>query len=511
MKTEIQKWRAILDGGNSFIDGFLQPYSTRESAEDFAFRKSVTVNPAFAAGAIEDIKNAIFQRTTEIRRTSGCKTYDNAIAGLNGGVNGRGTSMNSFIGNEILIELVGMGRVGVLLSMEDAEGLSAEEASNIRPILTVYKYESILEYNYDSYGELEYVKIAQSKPLRDENGVVTGYEDIEVLMTRDKYIYPDRVDENKLGKVPFVLLELNHGLLRDIAQYQIALLNISSSDINYVISSNFPLYTEQKNSAVDIEDFLKGGKKETEMGVKHGRTYPIGTERPGFIHPSPEPLLASIEKQSQLKEELRQIVSLSLSTMRAKMESADSKRQDLEGLESGLASIGAILEAFERQIAVLWSLLEGSNEIAQIFYPERYEVKDIDKTFTRVAKSFEIAEKIPSKTGQKELIKRAVDLLLSSVVNDKVLNDIFNEIDESQFVIINPKTVSQDVTDGLLDSETAASVKYYPKDSVQKAQQERIDRAVAIAQAQMKEVRGVPETNPTGQTVVKTDKGGEIE
>ena len=506
--TEIQKWRMVLDGGEDFIERYLLPFSTRENAVDFLFRRSVSVNPAFAAGAVTDIKNAIFQRASEIRRIGGCASYLEAISGFAGGVNGRNYTMNAFIGNEVLIELIGMGVVGVLVDMPDMEYSTMQDGAMAKPSLTVYEIERINKWEYGNDGELLYVEYVRDKEERDEYGVLLNDQKQEtVLITRDIIVIGDGDDktqkENKLGHVPFVIFSLNHGLLRDIAQHQIALLNISSSDINYAITANFPLYTEQQNQNVNLEKYLKkedDSVDEEEIGVKHGRAYPVGAERPGFIHPSPEPLLASMEKQRQLKEELRQIVSLSVSTMRARMESAESKQQDNEGLESGLASIGTELEAGERQIAKIWSLLEGDNAIAEIYYPERYEVKDTDKVLARVDKALTIMEKVPTLEAQKEIMKGSITMLLSNNVNDEKLDEMLDEIDKLDIVVTSPKILDADVEAGLIDSETVAELKHYPDDSVAKAQAERLARAIAVAEAQNSEVRGVPETNPMGKT-----------
>ena len=115
--SEYDVWRNTLNGGQHYIDTYLEQYTVRESTEDFNYRAAMTVNPAFAEGAVTDIKNAIFQRFTEIRRVEGDDTYRIAIDGLKGGVDNFGRSMNSFIGDKVLIELIGMGKVGVYIDM----------------------------------------------------------------------------------------------------------------------------------------------------------------------------------------------------------------------------------------------------------------------------------------------------------------------------------------------------------------------------------------------------------
>jgi hypothetical protein len=40
--------------------------------------------------------------------------------------------------------------------------------------------------------------------------------------------------------------------MEDIADYQIALMNLESSDINYMLKSNFPFYVEQYDPRAEM-------------------------------------------------------------------------------------------------------------------------------------------------------------------------------------------------------------------------------------------------------------------
>jgi len=485
--TEMNMWRNTLNGGNQYIDAYLAQYSTRESIADFNFRKTMTVNPALAEGAVTDIKNAIFQRFTEIRRLNGHKSYRQAIDGLKGGVDNLGSSMNTFIGNKVLIELIGMGKVGIYIEMPVLTGKSLADTAKAKPYLYIYRREEIVNWEYDNEGKLIYV-VLQKQVITREKGVVSGVEYVEVKITNDTITTGDVVEENPLGVIPFVILELNHGILRDIAKYQIALMNISSSDINYLISANFPLYTEQVNQNTEIQNYMKGvdGEKEkgVDIGVKHGRSYPIGTDRPDFISPSAEPILASIKKQDQMKEELRQIVSLSVSTMRAKMESAESKKADQEGLESGLASVGTVLEAGERLIAKIWQKYVNGKEEVIITYPERYEIKDIDVTLARVEKMLKILPKIPVLEAQKKLMSDIIALLLSHGTDEDTLTKVIAKMNKLKIIVTDNDILTQDMDNGVISHELVAKLKHYPKADLKLAREEHINRLTAITIAQ---------------------------
>src|SRR6185436_2473179 len=95
---EWRKWRITYEGGRVFIDAFLKKFSKRESEDDFKERMSLAYNPAFAEAGINDFKNAIYQRMSDIKRIDGSEAYQKAIKGFEGGVDGYGSGMNTFMG-----------------------------------------------------------------------------------------------------------------------------------------------------------------------------------------------------------------------------------------------------------------------------------------------------------------------------------------------------------------------------------------------------------------------------
>ena len=47
--------------------------------------------------------------------------------------------------------------------------------------------------------------------------------------------------ELKIKRIPFVLLDIGESLLKDAAHDQVAMLNLTSSDVSYAISQQLPL------------------------------------------------------------------------------------------------------------------------------------------------------------------------------------------------------------------------------------------------------------------------------
>src|SRR4030042_7132190 len=110
-------WRDTYEGGDDYTQSYLQQFSARETSTEFNARKLITPVPAFAKAAVNDIRNSVFQRMRDILRKGGSNTYTEAVEGMQGGVDLRGSNMNVFMGYQVLTELCVMGRCGVFIDM----------------------------------------------------------------------------------------------------------------------------------------------------------------------------------------------------------------------------------------------------------------------------------------------------------------------------------------------------------------------------------------------------------
>ena len=508
--------------GKTFIDAYLQEYSDHEDTEDFNRRRNISYCPAFAKSAINDIKNSIFQRITDIARLGGSRSYQDACLGLNGGVDRRGRNMDSFIGLKILEDLLVIGKIGVYIDrVPFPEKATRAATRRSAPYVYPVRAEDIVNWTESSESESDYVDLLIREEVYkydDTLGLVCGTVEryrhvfIDEDDGRVHVIFYDKdgkqVNRNnepsseeiilELTRIPFTLFQLSGSLMEDVADYQIALLNLNSSDINYGIRSNIPFYTEQSDARQDFAAMLKGGvansgtasdattakAEEVTVGSITGRRYPIGAERPGFIHPSPEPLLASMKKEEQMKAEIRQLVNLNVTNLQPRAASAESKSMDMSGLESGLSYIGLELERGERQIAEHWLAYEKSNETVTIRYPKRYNIRTDEERQKEAESLGKQISVVPSKTYQKAVAKKIARVVIGAEVTHDELQTIYNEIDAAQAVIGDPEIIRKDVEIGILSKELAASIRQYPEGDVEVAEQEHLDRAIAIAAAQ---------------------------
>ena len=493
-----QLWRAVQESGQPFVDEYLRMFSTRETQADFDLRKSITPCPAYAKSAMLEVRNGIYAKMHDIVREGGSESYKNAVAGIRGGVDLSGKSMNYFIGFQVLEELISMKRVGVMVDRAPKNRRTRADAAD-SPYLYMYTAEDILSWNYDRAGRLIRVLLRETDHEEEDglpNGILlsTRYRlmtltqegvDVKVYDTEDNVSEEYTLD---LPEIPFVIAEISESLLKDTAKYQVALLNMESSDINYCIHANFPFYVEQSQvSARDFTNQPEGGTK-IELGVTKGRRYGPGMEKPDFIHPSSEPLKASIEKQEKMQQTIRHLMHLTIASLKPVRASEESKNKDQDGLRSGLSYIGLELERVERQVSVLWHNYLAI-EPATVHYPQDYDIETDEQRIHKVNQLRPLMA-LPSINYRRELASIIADTLLRSKVSPETLQIIQSEITEASVINMDTDSVRKDVDSGLLDHASGAAANAYPAGVSAKAKEEHIERLTAIALAQSS-VRGV--------------------
>jgi hypothetical protein len=569
------KFRYVKVGGRPFIEQYLEKHE-KEDPSVFQHRKNLSYCPSFAREAVLEVAHAMFQRLHDVTREGGSKTYLTCVEGEMGGVDGEGSSMANFMGRKVLEELLFMGRVGVFVDSVPISGPTKADVKG-HPYCYIYTAENILNWTTDPnrpefltalllrdvYPELDpnglpmqsvpryrlYQKVDNGilVTLFDEKGIAKPYfTDPSGVMVSSKLL--------NLEHIPFCMGDIGTSLLQDTADYQIAHLNLASSDIWYAWASNFPFFTEQYDpyqqqflkqrpeKAADFEpppgfeDILgteeeivaqtvefsvsktlparspQNDAREITVGPSTGRRYPTGTERPAFIHPSSEPLRASIEKEEQLKFEIRQLVFLAVSNLQAKMASAESKAFDNQGLESGLAFVGLECETIERFIVRAWHEYEGQqDDQTKVVYPEQYSLKSDDERRKDAEEMRKLQTAVTSRKFQKRVQKDIVRILYGSRLSQKELAGFDKEIDASNAPTADPATIQIDHEAGLVSDATASEARGYEPGEAAKASKDHADRLARIKKAQTATTqdagaRGVPDEAGTPEKDARDEK-----
>lgn len=522
------KWRLTYTGGQLFIDRYLQQFSNREDSQEFYQRKCITYCPSFAKAALKKVMNRTFSRAREITRTGGPRSYQEAVGGLNGGVDLAGGTMNYFIGNKTLEELLKMSIVGIYVDMPVLEGPTLKDKGNKHPYCYIFEAEQIRSYtphpsrpnevsavllcerrfSYDSYTSLpcdevdRYRYIYLADTADGPRVFVRFYNEKSEITDYSGQIYPeyDGVDEyydvqiGEIDRIPFILLDIKDSILEDTSNYQIALMNMGSSDTWFCVKSCFPFYVEQydpnsssefvRQDSTESHDILDRFNSTTitttgteiTVGPSRGRKYPLKTDQPAFISPGTEPITASMAKQEQMKKEIDQLTQLSVESLAGV--TAD------EGVLSGINYINYMLQRAENQIASFWSMYEGSNQVATVKYPETPEITDPKDIQTEITNLLTLIDKTPQLSLKKSLMKEVVRLKLGSRESQNNLDKIYNEIDSSKVIIGDPLSVMNDVNTGLLSNKTAAVARGYDENEPELASQDHAEKLARVQAAQ---------------------------
>lgn len=520
-----EKWRLTYRGGDGFRNRYLERFDLREDKPDFEKRKKLTPIPTFAKAAVNDIRNSIFQRMRDITRIGGSDGYRQAISGEGMGVNRRGATMNAFLGQDVLTDLLVMGRVGVYVDNPVISGATLADSKDARPYLYQYAVEDVLSWtatNPDNPSQYQSILLRDTcldydrrtlLPLQtfQRFRLVWINQDTGRVNLQFYDLAGNEIDRNgnrtkapielELTRIPFVMLDIADSIISDVCSHQIALLNLVSRDVWYAIQANFTIYTEQRDLRA-IGSHLKqtgtqdgtsttGGQGAADnnvvTGTMNGRMYPKDMDRPGFINPSPEPLKASMALQEKLESDIRKLVNLSVQSVATKA-SAESKSLDNAGLEAGLSFIGLVLESAERQIAQFWAAYENRNEkqreVATIKYPDRYSLKTDSDRIDEATKASKLMYSLPGRGVKKEIAKLIVQMLMNGRVEVGVIDDINKEIDDSKYLTSDPNTIIQAVEAGLVSDQTGSMALGFEDNEYLKAQDDHSKRIARIQEAQ---------------------------
>lgn len=500
------EWRLVYEGGKRFRDRYLESYGERETPEEFARRKRSTPIAAHAKAAINRIKNSVFQRFPDILRRGGSKEYQAALTGDGRGVDGRGSSMNSFIGARVLPDLLVMGKVGIYVDAPAAKGDTAADRQGKTPYIYTYAVEQICDICLappDSESDFAFVLLSD---VATTGNPVTGKIN---SVTRYRYLWIDEDGAVKLqfitGKgepegatitldlkaIPFVLADIGDSLIKDVCSHQIALLNMSSNDTTYLLDSNFPFLTRQKDTR-DVGEHLKDEGDDIEVGAKKGLIYSPKMNAPAFISPPVDPITASMAARKMLRDEIFEFVNLAV----------ENANTEDPGLDSGLAFIGQILEMVEQRIADHWSAYESidaaKRQTAVVKYPGQWKlVPDSERIETAEALTA-LAFKIPGEKVKKALYQMAASKLFRGQVTAEELAEIAEDIKNVNYCTSDPEIILAAKEQGACSVETATRALGFDDQEAAKAQADHAKRLAEISMHESAAARGVDdrETKP---------------
>jgi hypothetical protein len=528
--TDWKKWRLSYEAGDAFKREYLVKLSSRETDLELSDRRKITYVPAFAASAINDIKNAIFQRTNDVTREEGAKSYQTAITGKLRGVDLENSAMGTFIGTEIIHELLVMSKVGILVDNFTDEDLgdTLRDKDTLHPYVTRYKCEDILSWHKNEKGFSavllrEAVEIVNAFGLPE--GVKTEYRLLQQVQDGVQVTFFNMEGQAVRGsllnieRIPFALMELPNSLMELIADYQIALMNMESSDINFIMKANFPFYyefydpntealfnkgpSEPDNTATAAEN--RSRDREVEISATRGRRLDKSTPAPGFVAPPSNTLEAAMKKEDVVKKDIRSLLNLNLQQLDPRRQSAESKEKDEGGLENSLSYIGLILQRGEQAVAEHWSAFENQGQKVIVEYPKTYSLKSESQRRAEAKELEELADRVPSDTFRREVKKIVARTIIGTQVTQDVMSTVEKEIQDATTLTADANIILSGHKSGLIDDITASeAIGLGGEDVVEQAKKDRAERIALLAEAQ-----GVGEgdDNAGERGVPELDKG----
>lgn len=478
--------RAILTGGDAVLSTYLNQFSLQETPAEFYLRLNTSYAPGKVKSCVQKVALAILDRLGEVTRLGGDKTYIRATNGFDTGVDGQGRSMQAYLSNHLL-ELLIIGKMAFVVDKAPGDPLTLADVAS--PYIYAYSAEEILSYARQKSGALSAIKFACIEQLYDEHGLpesALAYTLTYSLIDGATHIYDSRTEAPTilaLSVLPIVLYD-QPSLVTDAARHEVALLNLASADLHYALKSNFPFYTQQtdgsnrggglRREASTVTDadgnvIPIAASNDITAGPTKGVQYPKGVDRPGFIAPPTEPLLASMKKQEAISDSIEDLIYLAVATQST-------------SIDAGLAKIGLQLQHLEQQLANIWAMYQGS-AVAIINYPDKYTLRTQEDRLKESSELLSQLPKFPTTTGQRELAIKAISLLLIDSGKD-VRDAIVAEISSALIVSNDPDQLRADHEAGLLSTSTACDARLYPPGEADKAKADHAERLERIVIAQ---------------------------
>lgn len=499
---ELERWRLIKQGGDAFVSEFLVK-KEYETSVDFAARTLITPDPCTASSAIDDLINT-FSARLDVTRSGGSQEFQQVISGRLGGVDRQGTDMQTFIIRDSLPELCYMSMHGWLIHNFE-EGDQGEFKT---PYIIPYRAEDIYNWAYVN-NKLVAVALRSDAAIIDEDGfstdsvevfrvfklvegkVVTHLENTEGIQVDPVTLQPASSEQTlNLDEIPFVFVRLPVPLLQRIDKYQIAVLNLQSADIDWLSTGNMTIYVEQTPLHNNLPQVKKPDDPTAEpivnqvvIGNKVGRSYAMNAKAPEFIAPPADPIKVSMEKQKDLKDQVKDILKTQLNTMSlASSESIDKLSQ---GLEAGLFVIGVAYLTAEIKFARIFSKYEGKGEdTSKIAYPTKYELRTEEARLNKAVELKKIQKSVGSNIAKQHLEVQVIQTLLEGRIPSDQYDAAVAEIMDDDFVIYDAETVINLTEQGIISRALASGAMGAPEADVKTAMDEHLERIKAVQLSQ---------------------------
>ncbi len=349
-----------------------------------------------------------------------------------------GRSFNAFM-RECQIWSSVYGHVWIMMDKPKSNaGTKAEElAQDIRPYVTMFTPENVLDWNYvrtpSGRFELDYLKVRESVIRVDETTTETYYrvwykDRVELWHSVNDLDKQIEVDDNVLGRIPAVFLPANRSVTRGIGLSDIADASYMQRAIYQELSE-----IEQLIRISNHPTLVKSYQTDASAGAGAVINLPDDMDaslKPYQLQPSGQNLDAV---RASIQDKIQSINRMShMGAVRgteAKTMSGVAMATEFQMLNAKLAEKADLLELAEEQLWLLFCDWQDVTPDVEIFYPDAFDLRDYDKELMFLQQMRSTGVK--SATLSMEIDKKIADLIL----DDEALAKVHAEIEETASVL----------------------------------------------------------------------------
>ena len=394
----------------------------------------------------------------------------------------QGESINEFMGNT-LKNLIATKWCWIGIDAPQVDGLlsvAEARANKHRPYFHLFTASEVVDWNYDSKGELQWLMTETEKWDNDDPEVFSEAQLVRRLWRKGKVteyviekgkggtgakIQSQKTIEFPLQKVPFVLagtISSNPHWYDDVEDIQRAMLDLESSIDTLMFKTVFAQMvlpasiTEEATS----ENGGSGLAQTIEAVVGLSNAITENPEDKGitrYIGPDSAALGKMQEELGRKREELFDVVGLHLNFTKNFSESADSKGFDHLDPQAVLRNYAQQIAEAEAKAWALANEWDASVEAIEPVYSDKFRVSNIYEDF----KSLVLADNMQLPDSLKRLNIHGVKDTLLEITNMQLTEEqdaeINKEIDEMEFdePIMLDSSLGGKVVNGVTEQATS--------------------------------------------------------
>jgi len=414
-------------GTGGFLDGsYLIPHP-RESQEKFERRKKLAVYPNYVKKVVDSYLSHLFKKSPV--RSIETQEYQDFIQN----VDKQGTYIDDFMRKNFKLSML-VGTVFIIVDKPSGKARTKleERELDLRPYLAVRMPSQLYSYSFDDFGRLSSITFQEFLPQTKE--IIYRYFDAESWIISADPEQKEIISQGKhnLGMVPVVPLHSTDPLLPtsltatpwvlDLANLNFDLYNALSELRELFRNQTFSIFTIPIKDQAEAEK-LKDLVISTENAIPYN---PEGGGMPQFISPPSEPVKAYMEYIENLVSQIYRLANLEFTG--GVQKSGIAKEYDWLEFNRTLTSFALQCEQAEYKIAEIVCRWYETEFKGYIQYPRDFSIRNLAEELETAMNA--ITAKILPPTGIVELKKKLTRDLLGEFVDDKLLNQMDEEIEK---------------------------------------------------------------------------------